>query len=569
MLGKTVPWGEVPLTLVGVASREFLGFVVGGRPDLWWPVPMVPQVQAWNDALTEGGSQWLQIAGRLNPDLTEAQARDEVDVVFKRMLLLEVEKGQFSEKERQKSLSRRIELRSAGTGFSWLRREFQRLLFILMAIVGAVLLVACTNLAGLLLARGAARQREFSVRAALGAGRLVLVRQLVTESLLLAALGGLLGLLLAPWGVWLLASYIRGYGETAQLQLTPDLTILGFTFLVSVGTGLLFGFLPAWHSSRQDVAVALKDQAGNVVGRPWGQFWNKALMVAQIALSCCLLIGAGLFVRTVQKLRALDVGFDRENLMVFDLNLGRGYDDGVRRGTLHEEILRRLRSLPTVRAASMSSLQSLGGSEIGVGMNKVAVMGTEAVAGGGLDVRGTAVSLGYFQTLGIPLLMGRDFGPQDELTVSSSRPSQPARPAIIDQTIARKLFGQENPVGRLLRTSGWSSWPYLEVIGIAGDAIHKGLRSGPRITVYILETSRDRHLEFFHVRTTGSPLAVAGSIRQIVHELDPQVEVTGLQTADDLVNDQWQRERMLSPRAGFFRRTALALACLGLYGTLS
>jgi predicted permease len=530
---------------------------------------MGPQVEGWTDDLTQAGSQWLQIAGRLKPGVVEAQARDELDVIFKRMRLTQAQEMGLSGTKRQDFLNHAIELRAAGTGFSGLRSEFQRLLLVLMAIVGLVLLVACTNLAGLLLARGAARGREFSVRVALGAGRLALMRQLVTESLLLAVAGGLLGLLLAQWGVRLLAHYIPGFGETVLLQLTPDLRILAFTFLISVGTGLLFALFPAWRASRQDAVTALKDQAANVMGRASGQFWNKVLMVAQIALSCCLLIGAGLFVRTVQKLRALDVGFDRENLLVFQLNLGKGYDD-TRRGNLYQEILQRVQYLPGVRSASMSNLQSLGGSETGYGPRKVAVAGGALTADEGLDVRGTAVTLRYFQTMAIPLRLGRDFEPQDEPIAQAEPTSQSSRPVIIDQTSARRLFGDENPLGRLLGGSGrGASWPPLEVIGVVGDVIHKELRDGTRISIYGLETCRHGALEFFHVRTVGSPLAVVGGIRQVVRELDPHVEVTRLHTEDELVNDQLRRERMLSQLAGFFSLCALALACLGLYGILS
>jgi len=569
VIGKTITLGDVPLTIVGVAPRDFLGFVVGSRPDLWWPVQMVPQVQAWDDALTEGGSQWLQIAGRLKPDVVEAQAQDELDVVFKQMLLAHAGKWPLSEKERQKSLSR-IELRPAETGFTGLRREFERMLFILMATVGLLLLVACMNLAGLLLARGAARQREFSIRSALGAGRLALIRQLITESLLLAIVGGVLGLLLAQWGVQLLANYLPKYSDAVQLQLTPDMRILAFTFLVSVGTGILFGLLPAWRGSRLDVVTVLKGQAGNILGQSPGQSWNKALMVAQIALSCCLLIGAGLFVRTLQKLRVLDVGFDRENLMVFELILGKGYDnDNSRRSSLYQEVVRRVQNLSSVRSVSMSSIQSLGGNEIGVGVDKVAVAGTDATADDGLDVCGTAIGLGYFQTMRIPLLMGRDFGPQDELLAQARLADRMSYPVIIDQTSARRLFGDQNPVGKLLSTPGWLSLPPLEVIGVVRDVIHKELRKGPRISVYILTTYRSGALKFFHVRTSGSPLTVASGIRQMVRELDPQVEVTNLYTMDDLVTDQLRKERMLSQLAGFFSLTALALACLGLYGILS
>ncbi len=566
VLRKTIALDGTPLTIVGVAPRGFLGFVVGRRPDLWWPIQMGPQVADWEDRLASETSEWLQIAGRLKPGVTEAQARDELDVLFKRMRLAQADQRGLSGEERQDFLKHRIELRPAAMGFTWLRRDFQRLLFVLMTIVGLVLLVACTNLAGLLLARGAGRGREFSIRTALGAGRFALMRQLVTESLLLAAAGGVLGLLLAQWGVRLLAHYIPGYGETFLLQLTPDLKILGFTFLISVATGLLFGLFPAWYGSRQQVVTALKDQAGNIMGRSSGQFWNKALIVAQTALSCCLLIGAGLFVRTVQKLQTLDVGFDRENLMVFELNLGKGYD-GTRRANLHNEVLQRVQNLPSVRSVSISSIRSLSGAEWGWGPTRVALAGATATADE-VAVRGTGVGLRYFQTMGIPLLMGRDFSPQDEPTTRADQVNPAPRPVIIDQSSARKLFGVENPVGRLLRACD-RSWPPLEVIGVAGDVIHKGLRSGTRVTVYGLETCSAQALEYFCVRTVGDPPAVVDGIRQVVRELDPQVEVTGVRTAEALVKDQLRQERMLAQLASLFSLSALALACLGLYGTLS
>ncbi|MCL5278878.1 MAG: ABC transporter permease [Planctomycetes bacterium] len=565
VLGKTITLEDVPLTVVGVAPPGFSGFVPGTRPDLWWPIQLIPQVKGEGYWLTSAGSQWMQIAGRLKPDVSETQAQEELDTIFKQMRLAQVGDRPLSEKERQDILSHRIRLQSAGTGFTWQRREFQRMFFVLMAIVGAVLLIACTNLAGLLLARGAARQREFSVRAALGADRLALVRQLLTESLLLALAGGVLGLLLAQWGVRLLLHYIPEQGETALFELAPDLRILAFTFAVSVGTGLLFGLLPAWRSSRQEVSTALKNQAGSVMGRESGQFWNQALMVAQIALSCCLLIGAGLFVRTLQELRTMDVGFDRESLMVFYLEPGRGYADGNRRADLQQEVLQRVQTLPAVRSAGMSNVQSLGGGELGYGPGKVARAESDPMGDEGMKVRGTAVTLDYFRTMGIPLLMGRDFGPQDEPTASGSPPDQTPRPLIIDQTCARRLFGNENPVGKLVRGDGRPR----EVIGVVGDVVHKGLRGGPRLSVYSVETCRAWALGFFHVRTGGDPLIVAAAIRQVVREIDPRVQVGGLHTMHEMVNDQVRRERMLAQLGGFFSLSALALCCLGLYGILS
>lgn len=564
VIGKRIVLDEIPFTIVGVTPPGFFGFEVGRRPDLWWPIQMFPQVDGWGDALTSRGSWWLRVMGRLKSGVPEEQARAELDVILQQMLIEDADRYGLSGRDQKRFLDRRLELQAGGTGYTRLRGQFQQPLFILVGIAGLVLLVACANIAGLLLARGAARQREFSMRAALGAGQFTLIRQLVTESLLLAALGGVLGLLLAQLGVRLLAAnYIPGYGETVLLKLTPDLRILAFTFIISAFTGVLFGLIPAWRSTRLDLVTALKDQTGSLMTRQSGQLWNKTLVVSQIALSCCLLIGTGLFVRTVQKLKALDPGFNRKNLMVFGLDTGKHYDD-TGRANLYKEVLRQLENLPGVRSASFSTIRSLSGSEIGWGPSKVAVEGLGSNAEEALEVRGTAVGLKYFETMGIPLLRGRDFGPQDEPTPGWR--DQATRAVIIDQTSARKLFGEEDPVGKLLRPIG-RDWPPLEIIGVVGDVTHKKLRSGTRISIYGLETHHRG--QFFYARTFGSPLAVAGGIRQIVRELDPKVEVSGLQTMDDLVNAQLLQERTISQLASFFSLSALVLACLGLYGILS
>jgi len=566
VLGKAILLEDAAVTIVGVTPRGVSGFEVGSRPDLWLPIQAGPLVEGahWAELLTSEGSQWLQIMGRLRPGVSPEQARAELDVSYQRILEEQAARN-VPEKERAQFLKQRIELETGGTGYSRLRWEFRRPLLILMAIVGMVLLVACANLAGLLLARGAARGRELGVRAALGAGRLTLIRQLAAESLLLALVGGVLGLLVAHWGAQLLAHYaVPRYGASVLLDLRLDLRILAFTFVISALAAVLFGLVPAWRSSRLDLTTTIRNQTSLAAGAG-GQFWNKVLVVAQIAVTCCLLIGAGLFVRTAQKLKALDLGLNRENLLTFQLDLGKGYDP-KREGDFYWEVLRRVESLPGVRFACCSNIQSLGGSESGYGPYKVVPPGRDLSEG--LEVRGTGVTRNYFATMGIPLLRGRAFGPQDE----PAAPVGPMGPApcsvIIDETIAQKLFGEENPVGQFLRAD--DSGPPLEVIGVAKDVIHKELRGGPRLSVYSIPASNRRYvLSYFHVRTVGNPLALAGGVRQVVRELDPKVEVTDLQTMTDLLNDQLFRERSLSSLVGFFSLLALVLACLGLYGTLS
>ncbi len=567
-IGTTITLNDIPFTIVGVAPREFSGFSVERRPDLWWPIRMIPQVDGadFADNYTNPTSEWVQVGGRLKAGAVLTQVCGELDVIFAQMIRELVPE----EKERERFLNHRTELKAGATGYSDVRGSFQRTLVLLIVTAGLVLLVACINLAGLLLARGTARRREFSVRSALGAGRVALVRQLVTESLLLAAVGGALGLLLAQWGVRLLANYIPGYGTTVHLTLTPDGRVLLFTFLVSGGTGLLFGLLPAWCGTRLKVATALKDEAGSVTRGESGRFWNKALVVAQIALSCCLLIGAGLFARTLQKLEGLDVGFNRQNLTVFDLELGKDYDD-ARWVNLRQELVQRLEGLPGAVAATFSNIQSLGGSEGGWGgPNKVAATGSGSSAEEGLDIRGTAVGRRYFETMGIPVLRGRSFTSEDEALAAQAGRIKPAtRSVILDETSAHRLFADQDPVGKVLRPIQSSS-PPLVVIGVVKDVIHKNLRAGPRISLYALETRRGAGMmTFFYVRTLGDPRSTAAGIRRIVRELDPKVEVSGLQTVNELVDDQVLQERTISHLAGFFSLSALALACLGLYGILS
>ncbi|MCU0913832.1 MAG: ABC transporter permease [Planctomycetes bacterium] len=570
IVGRTIRLENTAVTIVGVTPRGFTGFIVGSYPDLWLPLQATPLVNrsVQEQDFDNPTSQWLRIMGRLRPGVGAEQARAELDVGFQRWLsdLNARFARRGSEKQKQDVPKVRIALAAGGAGYSDMGWGLQRPLLILMAMVGLVLLVACANLAGLLLARGAARRREFGVRAALGASRWALIRQLATESLLLAALGGALGLLVARWGAPLLAHYtIPRFGAAVRLDLALDLRILVFTFFASAWAGMLFGLLPAWQGSRLNLTTTLKDRTGPGDGAP-RHFWNKALVVSQIAVSCCLLIGAGLFVRTVQKLKSLDTGFDREHLLAFELDWGKGYDE-ARRGSVYQEVLRRVEGLSSVRSVGCASIQPVSGSEWGWGPNRVVRIGRDFGAEEGLEVRGTGVTVRYFETMGIPVLRGRSFGPQDEAAASVGQSGQAARPVILDETNARTLFGREDPVGQLLQAG--ESGPFLEVIGVVKDVIYKRLRGGPRASVYSLVGTQGRVLPYLYVRTLGNPLTVADGIRQIVRELDPSVEVTGLQTMHAMLDDHLFRERSLSSLAGSFSLLALVLACLGLYGILS
>jgi predicted permease len=562
VIGKTVILDGIPFTVVGVTPRNFFGCEVGKNPDLWWPLHMLGQVGRGyeTEMLANTSSQWLQFMGRLSPAVPREQARAELDGIFRQMLTEAAEERRLSPTERERFLDHRIELQAGGVGWTSLRRAFEKPLFVLMGIAGLVLLIACVNVAGLLLARGAARWRELAVRAALGADRWTLARQLICESLLLALTGGALGLLLAQEGSRWLTGYPPAHGQTVFLHLTPDLHILAFTLLVSSITGILFGLVPALRSSRVDLVTSLKSEVGPTGGTS-PQMLHKLMVVAQIALTCLLLVAAGLFVRTLQKLRTLDTGINRAKLLAFRLDFPEG-DDRARQARAHEEVLRRLDGLPGVRSSSLAGWFSTAGGGTLHMPNIATAKGDE-----GVHCRGISVTPNYMRTLGISLVVGRDFGPEDLPTQGAGAKKRTQRRVILSESLARRLFGDANPVGRFLWESGRSE-SSMEVIGVARDVNHRRLKD-QAWTMVFYRVDAENATATFYVRAQGNPLSLAGDIRRIVREVAPEAELADLTTMEEVVERQLFRERALSDLAGFFGLLALTLACLGLYGTLS
>lgn len=563
VIGATIMSGDVSFHVVGVAKHGFAGVEVGRDPDLWFPIQMLPQVDKQREVLTNKGSRWLRIMGRLKPNAVEQKANAELDVILQRMLGEQAAASGLSGKEKQQFVDLHIRLRAGGIGYTGLRGQFRRPLVIIMTIGGLVLLVACTSLAGLLLSRGAARQREFGIRVALGAGRGTLVRQFVTEGLLLAIFGGVLGLFLSQWGTHLLAGYLPGYGQTVQLKLAPDLRVLAFTLAISALTGVLFTLIPAWHASRVAPAPTIKGTVADAPGSGSRLILNRMLVVCQIALSCLLLIAAGLFVRTLRNFNTWDPGFNRDHLLVFGLDHPQIKTFDPRWINLHKEILRGLESVPGVQSASLAGVLSLSGN---IGHRYRPKLAESATLTGGEDFHayGIGVGLNYLKTMGIPLLKGRDFGPEDEAPPAWNPPGPVLVRVILSKSLAGRLFGQDDPIGKQLRDAENPKLT-LEVVGVAGDAHHQRLKAERLPTFY--------HLDFiwptFYVRTQGRPSVVAGGIREAVRGVDPQMTVTGLRAMDDVVNEQLLQERTISQLASFFSLFALVLACLGLYGILS
>jgi len=436
-----------------------------------------------------------------------------------------------------------------------LRQQFRQPLLILLAVVGLVLLIACANVANLLLARAAARQKEITARLALGASRLRLVRQLLTESALLAMIGGALGLIFAYWSARLLLSYLPGH-ETLSLNLDLDARVLGFTMTVSLLTGILFGLAPALRATRLDLTSALKDQIGDArIGQSRLPL-NKILVVTQVALSLFLLIGAGLFVRSLQKLRGLDLGFDRENVVLFSLDLGTGYD-AARATNLFRRLLERLETLPGTRSASLSSYGLLSNNYWG---DKVIAQGYTPRPDEDLTCHGQIIGPRFFETMGIPLLLGRDFSSQDD---------QLRRVAIINQAMARDFFPNENPIGKRFSIIGQTDQP-IEIVGVVKDAKYQTLRERAPRTFYLpFFQQLGASDTTFELRTFIQPAGLAESIRRVALELDPKLQIIGLRKMNDVVDSALTQERFVAQLAGFFSLFALLLAAIGLYGVMS
>jgi len=569
VVGRNISLDDVPYTIVGVAPRRFFGFEVGTSPEVWWPLHQVPRV-APRAVLAEQGWTWLRLMGRLAPGASVAQASGESSVIFERMLaetaarVASAQGSAWRATERREFLDQTLVLEGGSTGWTPLRQARKPLL-VLMAIVGLVLLIACTNVVSLLMARASARQKEIAMRLAIGASRARIVRQLLTESVLLALLGGGLGLLGALWGTRLLLTYLSDFiravfpQRAMALDVTPDGLVLGFTICVSVATGILFGLTPALRATRHDLTSALKDLTGpRGRGMPRSVL-HRVLVVSQVALSLLLLVGTGLLVRSLQNLRGLDAGFESDNVLVFSIDVGAGYD-ATGRTRLYQKAIERLAALPGARSASVSKWGLLSPNSWG---NQVLVDGYTPRSDEDLRCYGQIVGPRFFETLGIPLRSGREFGRQDG-------PTAP-RVAVINETMARQFFGHQDPVGRHFRLPA-SPGVAFEIVGVAKDAKYRSLRERPTRTFYVpsgQQPSSSGPPLLVALRTVGSPAAFVPAVRRTLQGIDSQLQVLDVRTMADVVDASLVQERFVSHLAGLFSVSALLLAALGLYGTMS
>jgi predicted permease len=544
ILGKRIFYNDAPKIIIGVAQRGYVGPRVGSRTDLWTPAAHFG----------------LTMLARLKPGVTMEQAQAEISVVYRGLLEQGAARGWNPRADTS------MELLPAGAGLARVRDQYGKPLVLLTAVVGLLLLLACLNMASILLARSAGRQRELAVRVGLGAGRGRLVRQMLTESLLLSGAGAAAGVAVAYYGVGVLVRIMassRAF-EHIEVEVHPDLNIALFTAAIALLTGLLFGLAPAWHAFRGGPAMALR-QTGRG-GDTW--FWRlfgKGLVIAQVALSILLVTAAAVFLNHLTRLRNFDLGFRSDHVLLVTLDPSRSGYKREQLATPYQELLARIETLPQVRSASISGCTPLQGCGSGS-----RYMIAEGHVERPEDRRRTAlvfVAPRYFETLGIPIIAGRDFAFRD---------AGRSRVAIVNQTMTRHYFPGGNPIGKHVaidrdpKNGGWfgSDEPY-EIIGLAGDAKANELRDAPYPTMYFNMFQESRFLDQLELRTTGSPETVAGTVRQMVRDVLKTVPVKTVTTLADQVDSNIVPERLIATLSEFFGALGAMLAGIGLYGLLA
>jgi predicted permease len=560
VLNQSILVNGYPLTIVGVSARGFTGIEVGSSRDVMVPVMMKAQMTpTWND-LDNRRSRWLNIMGRLKPGITASQAEVQLNVVYRQINAMEIEaiKSIPSGTFRDRFLNKHLDVLPGYRGLSDLRSQFSKPLFVLMSMVGVVLLIACVNVANLLLARSTSRQKEIAVRLALGAGRGRIVRQQLIESLLLAFSGAVVGLVFAAWTGRLLLAALPGDQSAQTLQPTPDMRVVGFTILLALLTALVFGIMPALAATRPAVTTALKEEAGAVAGGGRQARVRRALVAGQVALSMLLVAGAGLFARSLYNLRAVDTGFQVDSLLTFSMDPSLSGYSVERSVQLYELIQSAIAELPGVRSVSMSEIGPFTGN--GWGMT-IKVDGYERKDGEDMNPSVDGVGTRYFATMGVPLIAGREFSEKDVMGAP--------RVAIINQTMARYFFGDTNPMGRRFGF-GRDKGTEIEIVGVVKDMRTLQMNQAPPRYVYIPYRQDESLTELtFDVRVSGDAQAAAAGVRQAVQRLDPNMPIFNMKTMAAQVSESLYVERMVATLSIAFAGLATLLAAVGLYGVMS
>src|SRR6185436_828653 len=576
VVGKQINLNNVAFTVIGVSAKGFDGTAgVGTSIDVVIPLALEPQVYAdKNRSYLTGNVWWLRIMGRLNPGVTREQAQAQLGNAFQQSVVEHRVARQAAAAKQSGSIKigdldpkqyPRLYADPGGQGEMYRREYYAPSLYLLLGVVGLVLLIACANVANLLLSRAAGRQKEIGLRLALGASRSRLVRQLLTESVLLAILGGFLGIIFAIWiKDGLIAVSLWGGRGMSSLEPRLDWRVLGFTFALSLLTGIVFGLAPAWRTTRVDLTPSLKD-SGRGSSAVHRSLLSRGLVVVQVALSLLLLVGAGLFVRTLLNLQRVDPGFNTQNLLLFDVEPSLiGYkDDKLRQ--IYEQISERLEAVPGVQGVTFSRMPLLSQASSSSSVFLREALNATPDSEGRIPPSGEGyrhvVRENFLQAMGIPLLSGRTFGPQD----NTSTP----KVVVVNQTFANKYFPNQSAVGKRF-TYDPKKPDDLEIIGIAKDAKYTSQRDDTPPTVYS-SYKQERPLTngTFEVRTTSDPSATIASVRSVVREIEPNLPVMNVKSQVEQADETLRMERLFAKLLTLFALLAQQLAAIGLFGVLA
>ena len=555
-VNQSILINNLPFTVVGVAPPEFFGADPGAFPDVY--IPIHAELLLNRDGshtagvwFTDPDIEWVIGMARLRPGVSIAQAQAALGPQFSEWM-------RTVNKARNRADLPRLVLRDGSGGLSGERLRYSKPLMILLTLVALVLALACANIANLLLARATARRREIAVRLSIGAGRERVIRQLLTESVMLASIGGLLGIAFALWGIRLLTLLLSAGSENFTLHAEVNWHVLAVVVALSMVAGILFGLAPALQSTRVDLMPALKESR-TAATRPHGArrlTLSRALMVTQIVISLVILLAAGLFVRTLSSLESIDLGFNRESVLTFKLNARQAGHIDPEIGRFYRNLQERFAAIPGVRSASFSDIALVGGRM----MTGVSVNGAKPRTG--LMV---SVGSGFFTTMQVPILLGREIQADD--TTSSHLV------AVVNQVFAEKNFGDRNPLGQILTAPHGCATCAFEIVGVSGNAlVGRDVRDKPGPTVFVPYTANlwgPMQTMIYELRTAGNPLSYVRTVRELIHEADPRLPVSEIQTQSALIDATINREVVFARLSTGFALLALAIACVGLYGAMS
>ena len=559
IVGQQVAINHLPFTIVGVASPRFFGVQPGRVPDVWVPMLNLPELTPWGyrpadtaSLLEVRGYWWTHVMARLKPGVDEREARAKIDALFQGFAA-----DALPELDRTKPPH--IGFEPGTAGLDTLRASYEQPLYLLMAMVGLVLLIACANVAVLLLSRAMARRREFALRLSLGAARGRLVRQLLTESLLMASAGGVFGIICAGWTSRALLFLVPA-DRRPLLDTSIDGFTLAFAAAVSIATALLFGLAPALLATRVDLLPAMKQSgSGQVQSEPPAQkAWSAVFVVVQIALALVLLAGAGLFLRTLTNLHRQSLGVDDRRLLVFGVDASQNGYGGDRLAALYEEMIKRLAAIPGAESASAARLRLFSGW---VSNGPISVPGVEPKAS--MNLNTNAVGPDFARTTGMRLLAGRDLTWAD---IEGKR-----RVAVVTEEMARYFYGEVNAVGRRYSPGNrYDPAADFEIVGVVSNARYTQVRGPFPRTAYLPFTARGslRGL-YMHLRASGDPLTLASAARGVVQGLDPSLAIVEMDSMTNQVGESLWQEALFARLTTAFSGLALTLACIGLYGTMS